>query len=159
MSTDNVPQISQEKARLAKLNFWTKIGQGPNGILWLEVQWNGTRLSITGVEGPRRNGDCRGSCGQCREALLEVTDPAEGYTLGTIRQLYAIWNAWHLNDLRAGCSHQQAFGWKSYDEHPSEPCPICGYKFGSAWNTEIVPAGVIKFLAGLPKQEGPQGWR
>lgn len=53
------------------------------------------------------------------------------------RKLYeailALWEKWHLNDTHAGCVHQDKLGWKSYDEHPSEPCPTCGYKYGTAW--------------------------
>lgn len=39
-------------------------------------------------------------------------------------------------------------GWLSEKEHPegylSKPCPVCGYKYGSAWLTEEIPADVIK---------------
>ena len=55
------------------------------------------------------------------------------------RRLKDLWDRWHLNDMRAGCEHQRALGWTSYDDHPSEPCPECGYKFGSAWLFEPLP--------------------
>lgn len=38
---------------------------------------------------------------------------------------------------------QQAFGWLRPDEHPDgllgKPCPVCGYKYGSAWNHFSIP--------------------
>lgn len=58
-------------------------------------------------------------------------------------QMLAIWRRWHLNDMRAGCEHQRALGWNSYDEHPSEPCPTCGYKYGTAWLYEPIPEEII----------------
>lgn len=62
------------------------------------------------------------------------------------------WGTWrHLNDMRAGCEHQRAMGWKSYDEHPSEPCPVCGYKYGTAWLVEPLPAEVYSFVESLPE--------
>jgi hypothetical protein len=61
-------------------------------------------LSITGVEGPKRNGDALGGCGQVTEGLALVT-PAAGVDVGRFRD---IWERWHLNDMRAGCEHQRA---------------------------------------------------
>jgi hypothetical protein len=41
-------------------------------------------------------------------------------------------------------------GWVTPDEHPAgllgKPCPVCGYKYGSAWLYEPLPADVVKFL-------------
>jgi len=59
------------------------------------------------------------------------------------QKLKDLWTRWHLNDMRAGCEHQRALGWTSYAEHPAEPCPECGYKFGSAWLFEPLPPGFI----------------
>lgn len=58
--------------------------------------------------------------------------------------LIALWDRWHLNDMQAGCDHQRALGWTLYDEHPSEPCPTCGYRFGSAWLYEEPPADLLE---------------
>jgi hypothetical protein len=44
-------------------------------------------------------------------------------------------------------------GWVRQDEHPqgvlSKPCPVCGYKYGSAWLKEEVPSSVLGFLRRL----------
>lgn len=64
------------------------------------------RLSFIGVEGPRQNGDCVGSCGQIQINPEDIT-PADGWTKDMINTFCLIWDYWHLNDMRAGCSHQR----------------------------------------------------
>ena len=45
-------------------------------------------------------------------------------------------------------------GWVTPAEHPNglltKPCPVCGYKYGTAWLKEEVPPDVITFLESLP---------
>lgn len=48
---------------------------------------------------------------------------------------------WHLNAMRAGCTHQRAAGWGRQDDI-GKPCPECGYRYGSAWLFEPLPAEV-----------------
>jgi hypothetical protein len=218
---------------------------GESGALWpvfLTVAWDGKKLSMTGVEGPKGNGDAHGSCGQI--AMHEWADyiAAPGIDLARIR---AIWDAWHLNDMKPGCLHQRAEGWGEGErievvtykltrealseagavmrdaqarllkgetvalsadaralaalpytrtaapdadgpeagryevdkrdlkypghtyptEHPKgvlgKPCPVCGYKYGTAWLHEDVPADVIAFLQSLPDdgERMPARWR
>ena len=38
------------------------------------------------------------------------------------------------------------------------PCPVCGYKYGSAWLHESVPQDVIDFLFGLPDSTEVPAW-
>ena len=80
-----------------------------------------------------------------------------------------IWDRWHLNDLKAGCEHQRAAKWEEIkldDSKPwsqensamwthkkdnpkgllNEPCPVCGYKYGSAWLFEVIPNDVVQFI-------------
>lgn len=84
--------------------------------------------------------------------------------------LLDIWKQWHLNDMKPGCVHQTEWHnkklddheplissnmavWKHKTEHPRgllmEPCPICGYKYGSKWNRVKIPADIVKFLEDL----------
>lgn len=63
--------------------------------IFVTVDWDGKRLSFTGVEGPKANGDATGSCGQ-----LDVSKHSP--------RLATLWERWHLNDMRAGCEHQRA---------------------------------------------------
>lgn len=73
----------------------------------------------------------------------------EGWTEEMYRKLLDIWKRWHLNDMRAGCSHQRAMSLNIY-EHLGKPCPICGYKYGCGWIFEPVPDEVIEWLFNLP---------
>lgn len=77
-------------------------------------------------------------CGQCFDAFPLKS---KGF-----RSFLAIWQRWHLNDMHAGCEHQRALGWEKdgYDKHPSEPCPTCGYKFGTAWKKEELPSNLAR---------------
>lgn len=72
------------------------------------IRWDGKKLSITGVEGPKSNGDAMGSCGQIDslEAQKHHEQRAPFYT-----KLMEVWERWHLNDMRAACEHQRAEGW------------------------------------------------
>lgn len=53
-------------------------------------------------------------------------------------------------------------GWTRPDEHPrgvlTKPCPVCGYKYGSAWLREEVPADVVEWLRGLPETTITPAW-
>lgn len=53
-------------------------------------------------------------------------------------------------------------GWLYESEHPEgilmKACPICGYKYGSAWNKEEVPADVINWLFSLPATDITPAW-
>lgn len=82
------------------------------------------RLSISGVIGPTRSGDCRGSCGQCVAEIREGT-PAKGWTADMLAQFCDIWQRWHLNDMRPYCEHQKALGW---DELAKKAVKIYRYR-------------------------------
>lgn len=53
-------------------------------------------------------------------------------------------------------------GWIRPDEHPdgllTRPCPECGYRYGSAWQFEPVPADVLDWLRALPAADRPSPW-
>ncbi len=77
--------------------------------IFIKVKYDDKKLSITGIEGPRSNGSCIGSCGQIvMDMNLEKITPANGWTKESIKRLIEIWNAWHLNDMNARCEHQRA---------------------------------------------------
>jgi hypothetical protein len=84
------------------------------------------RLSISGVVGPRENGNCAGSCGQIVMSFKEYDKrghmslselrPANGWTRPMIRKFFDVWDRWHLNDMSPMCEHQRALGWDSGKE-------------------------------------------
>jgi len=103
---------------------------------------------------------------------------ASGWSAENWLKLLDVWKVWHLNGLRAGCEHQQTLGWDkdlidptkppSFDnlknwKHPptghlTEPCPTCGYKYGTAWLKEEVPQDVIDWLFSLPVADKKPAW-
>lgn len=102
------------------MNNFSKIVM-PGSILYGEdeepvhiaIKYIKGRLSLSGVVGAMRNGDCVGSAGQCKDVLK---DPelklADGWNPEMVAKLYEFWERWHLNDMRAECEHQRALGWK-----------------------------------------------
>jgi len=135
------------------------------------IKWGSKRLSITGVEGPLANGNCRGGCGQVHEKAEHINrEPFYA-------RLMKIWERWHLNDLCAGSPAQEM--WlrdhpvtaaypESHYEKASDaltaaglnPDPNAGgYEYGSAWLHEDVPQDVIDWLFALPVYDGlPSCW-
>lgn len=135
------------------------------GPVFAFVKYDGTRLSITGVEGPKADGNCRGGCGQI--SLSTEVQAAPGVDLPRLRRA---WEEWHLNDMRAGSPAQQAHlkahpitdRLNYYDAacaslaaaglNPDPGHLIDGkpYRYGSRWLAEPVPEDVLQFLAALP---------
>lgn len=200
--------------------------------LYAQISYRDGKLSISGVEGPRPNGDAFGSCGQIIMEEWNITSYAPGWDAEKVARFREVWERWHLNDMRASCEHQRgwdttrkveivtyqltsealreqdaakkyvletaaatghvelsdgtrellqlpwntttapdvdgpgggryevkkreqkALGWLRQEEHPegmlSRPCDVCGYKYGTSWLREEVPADILDFLAALP---------
>lgn len=78
------------------------------GSLFVFVNFDGRRLSISGVEGPLANGDCRGNAGQCIDSLVSIHTYSDGWDREKADKLRETWERWHLNDMRPGCEHQRA---------------------------------------------------
>lgn len=139
-------------------------GFGEYGYVYCHIKYDDStgQLSITGVEGPKHNGDCRGGCGQIYDNLnTSVARFSEGWDKEKLEYFVTVWKRWHLNDMRAGCEHQGSMGWdkKPIDEGLlSRPCPICGYKYGSAWLFEAVPNEIIIYLNNLPESKLKPAW-
>jgi len=108
------------------------------------------------------SGEYCGSLGQVFDHVSPRTDAQAA--------LIELWRKYHLNDMRAGCEHQRAENWNKVrinpaelptshankdeggimaicvkpSEHPAglltKPCQVCGYKYGTAWLKEELPA-------------------
>lgn len=106
--------------------------------------------------------------GQCVGDLRAITEPAGQLTLEDTRRLADLWDAWHLNTMRAACAHMDLSvvpedvpsfvssedrragrldrsGWMQ----ANLVCPTSGYKYGSAWLAEPVPDEVVEEIAAL----------
>lgn len=124
-----------------------------------------TRLSITGWT-IRYRSNTMDSAGQTVDALVGMTEFAEGWTETDVNSLRRIWRQWHLNDMQAACAHmnkreaQKAYAsverpWtmKDADLPPAMICPETGYRYGNAWLVKTVPAEIwaeLDRLAALP---------
>lgn len=133
------------------------------------------RLSISGVEGPKANGDAWGGCGQINMHAPKITDLAPGWTESMLREFFEIWGRWHLNDMNAGSPRQEAFlrghpEIKGYDKackaladaglNPDAEYDYGGkpYSYGHGWIYEEVPTEVIEFLDNLPHTDINPAW-
>ena len=82
------------------------------GNVFCKIDFENGRLSISGVEGPLKSGNCKGGCGQIdmhmREGdYLDKMESATGWDRAKIDRFLEIWKRWHLNDMRPGCVHQR----------------------------------------------------
>lgn len=98
------------------------------------------RLSISAlIYGPR----CREpwAAGQCIEGAAAVTSGP--WSAADRARLLEIWRRWHLNDMRAACAHMDLPAETSYEARRHITCPLTGYRYGSAWLAEELPADVL----------------
>lgn len=139
-------------------------------LVFVEVRWKDGRLSITGVQGPKANGGCHGSCGQIVDDRCGIVELTDRWTWEMVDDLCAIWKRWHLNDMRAGTPAQEAClrdtkasdvgdRWVWANETLAtaglNPDPSNGYRYGSAWLHEGIPEEVMIRLLGFP----PTTWK
>ena len=142
--------------------------------VFVTINYGGGKLSIIGVEGPRKSGNCAGSCGQIESELKDFVNFAKGWSFSKLQTFRKFWKEWHLNHMVAGSprqeSHLNEIGRKDYVEnlkaleqaglspdmeylHDGKP-----YVYGSAWLKKEVPAHVLDFLKNLPDADRPHPW-
>jgi hypothetical protein len=115
--------------------------------IFCKVKYEGGELSISGVIGPKRNGDAWGGCGQI-DMEFSHRNPADddkryqrpvkpsdltfapGWTAETWWDFLDAWKKYHLNNMKAGCEHQRAT-W-----NPAEEIEIVTYRLMSATQSE-----------------------
>jgi hypothetical protein len=119
------------------------------GDVEIEVEYRDGRFSMSGKVWDRNRGDIE-SGGQNLDHIK-----ADIKTLlipeAQLDRMLEIWQRWHLNDMQPGCEHQRA---QAAKPAISEPCPVCGYKYGTAWLKEDVPEDVLAEVASW--QNGPE---
>lgn len=124
-----------------------------------EMATDPTTLAFSGVvirKGgrPGRDADLV-SAGQSVDYVRQITTPLAGWSAEDVAKLAENWDKWHLNTMRAGCAHQPAeslvyeddgYGGRRVDLKRTPACPVSGYRYGSAWLTEAVPADVLAWV-------------
>jgi len=147
--------------------------------VFCRIKYDGKRLSITGVHGPSKSGNCYGSCGQIIDTVLQVPygEYSNGWNIDILNNFVAIWDKWHLNDMNAGTIEQTAFIEEYEKEFPdwrydyTEACKVLSaaglnpvmldgkeYRYGSKWLYVAVPDEVVDFLDSLPVSEIVPPW-
>lgn len=140
--------------------------------VFVTIRWEAPRLSFTGVEGPKDNGNCAGGAGQI---VLESEHPAPGWEAEDVERLNEVWRRWHLNDMNAGSPAQEEWVREHKHEFPGWPMSFydwaCeqlaaaglhpdpdGYRYGSAWLSEDVPDDILDYLWSLPNTLRAHPW-
>ena len=152
----------------------TKIG-GRWASVFCRIEWDGARLSISGVEGPLPSGNCLGGCGQIDMHNPKIGNLAQGWTRAMLARFWQIWERWHLNDMNPGDVVQmgaiagaKAAGWKPEPGNAYESTRALlgraglvvhdGYEYGTTWVHESVPEDVLQFLVGRPPLDRRPAW-
>lgn len=158
-----------------KIDKIVRIGRAPlTGNLFCHIKFADGRLSITGVEGPKRNGDCRGCCGQIIMSEWNIQEYAPGWGADKVQEFRRVWGRWHLNYARAGTRKQEQILKAHEADYPGFPvsryewaCGVLreagcyeddGHRYGSAWLREDVPLEVLEWLEALPETDIQPAW-
>lgn len=150
------------------------------GFTFCKIKFESGNLSISGVEGPKSNGDCRGSCGQIIMHEWNFDSLSDGWSPELVEKFREIWEEWNLNDLTAVSPAQAA--WikankldyaypKSHYQVYADALTEAGinpdpdflhegkpYKYGHAWLRREVPNDVIAFIESLPESKTIPAW-
>ena len=163
------------------INKIVRIGEQKDvGQTFCKITYCDGKLSITGVEGPKRDGNFAGSCGQIDMHDWNFLEYAPGFDATTVAKFREVWKKWHLNDMQAGSPRQTAWinanplPWVYPESHytvyrdalreaglsPDAEYLHNGkpYSYGSAWLKVEVPAEVLEFLSGLPDTDIQPAW-
>jgi len=77
---------------------------------FVKIEYENGKLSLCGVIGTMKNGNAKGSCGQCTDEIRRG-EPIEGWSREMLDKLCQVWDRWHLNDMNPCCEHQRELGW------------------------------------------------
>lgn len=105
--------------------------------VFVRIQWLNKKLSMTGVVGPQRDGNCYGSCGQINP-LAKIRGMTPLLSKEAMFNLDHIWKEYHLNDMQAGCVHQRKLCWNEARIDETQPINAYGKFYegqtSNSWN-------------------------
>src|SRR5258708_19590187 len=103
-----------------------RVGTIQDGSIFIKADYDGKRLSISGVIGPKTNGDARGGCGQIdmefahrnqRDNDKRYTSPIQPSEI----EFAPDWNAEKWFDLLDPCKHYHLNDIKPQSQHHPPP--------------------------------------
>ena len=152
-----------------------------SSFVFVEINYEDGRLSITGVHGPLRSGNAKGGCGQLDLLELQPFEFEKEWNQEMLNMLAAIWKRYHLNDVCAGSPAQEFYlnhnpinDRLNFFDKASEALEAAGlnpdphhivngkpYRYGSAWLSGSVPEWVLEWLYNLPETNNnfPAPWK
>ena len=85
--------------------------------------------------------------GQCLDES-DILDTVENGKLckkdkATYLEILRLWKNYHLNGMNAGCEHQKK------GSPVGSVCPVCGYRYGSAWLYREIPEKDLEAIKNL----------
>lgn len=145
------------------------------GDVFCKVVFENDNLSITGVEGPLKNGDVLGACGQIVMSfdIDYMATYAPGWNREMVLLFMGIWDEYHSNDMNIGTPLQRLalkicnkkFTYPEAYEHLKDvgayiafPDEFKEYKYGAQWIHEDVPTDVLWWLYDLPQAREKPAW-
>lgn len=114
---------------------------------YAKIKYENGRLSIRGIVGPKRNGDCMGSAGQCVDAIRSGK-PTEDWTNEMLQKFCDIWDEWHFNDMHPYCNHMKELGWA---EQAQEKVKVMKWDRSKETMYANVGYGVTRYNDELPE--------
>lgn len=133
------------------------------GPVFIEIEETQVGFNLTGsIRGYGSGQVCNSIRQKISENKFEFLIPEDD-----VMHMLDYWNKWHLNDLKAGCTHQEEFlnriktyrpklfenYWNNYDTIKNEmkskhinPCAICNYEYGSGWKLVLPPPKELKWI-------------
>ncbi len=131
--------------------------------VFIEIEETQVGFNLTGsIRGHELGQVCDSIRQAISENKLEFLIPEDD-----VIHILDYWDKWHLNNLYAGCPHQNKFlgelkakqsnlfrdYWKNYDEIKNamkeahlNPCAICNYEYGTGWKLVLPPPKELKWI-------------
>lgn len=91
---------------------------------FIEIEFVGGNLSLHGVMGPFKSGNCKGNCGQCIDTICNLKHDYyknqlnKGWNKDMLEKLVKIWDEWHLNAMKAYSPAMKEAGWDKIAKTP-----------------------------------------